>query len=126
MAHAGGRPTTYKAEYCDRIRELAKAGKLPNSWAIACGVSLQTLHNWKESNPEFFDAFNDAKSFCLEWWQNHAQVCAISEPGRYNFNAVKFMLSAAFGMSEKSEQTTTLQGPDGGPVQHSIGVKFVD
>ena len=126
MAHAGGRPTTYKAEYCDRIKELAKDGKLPVAWAVECGVTLKTLHNWKEDHPEFLQSFNEAKDLSLNWWQNHAQTCAASEPGRYNFNAVKFMLSAAFGMSEKSEQTTTLQGPDGGPVQHSIGVKFVD
>lgn len=92
----------YKTEFCQKVIELGGQGKLPEHWARACGVTKKTIHNWKDSIPEFAEAFEQAKEASKVWWLDCAQTCAINEPSRYNFNSVKFMLSAAFDMNEKT------------------------
>jgi hypothetical protein len=121
-----GRPSTYDPAYCDRIIEFAREGKLPEQWAARLGTTKQSLHNWADEHPEFFDAFQRAKLLSQEWWMNLAQTQALNPSAQYNFNAVKFMLSAAFGMREGTDVKQEISGANGGPVSHSVSVQFVE
>jgi hypothetical protein len=105
-----GHPSMYRPEYCELIIRLGAEGKLPAKWAAAIGVSKITLHVWRKKFPEFAQAFDVAKTVCESWWLESNQNCALSETGKYNHNAVKFILSAAFGMSEKSGVDLTTDG----------------
>lgn len=54
--HAGGRPSSYKPEYCERLISLMSQGFSLMASCGELGFTKQTAHNWAALNPEFFDA----------------------------------------------------------------------
>lgn len=88
----GGRPTKYKTEYCQEIidffnrepfdvavadgvaltdkygKPVLMPCKLPTfeMFALSIGVHRETLINWCDANPEFFDAYKKAKDYQKE------------------------------------------------------------
>tara|TARA_R110002072_G_scaffold91346_1_gene203846 strand:- start:46 stop:624 length:579 start_codon:yes stop_codon:yes gene_type:complete len=53
---ANGRPTDYRPEYAEQAYRLCLIGYIDDQLAKFFQVSIQTLHNWRKKNPEFFDA----------------------------------------------------------------------
>ncbi len=53
---AGGRPTKYKPEFCDRAFDFALVGMTDDEIAGALKIDRATLYRWKNSYPEFCDA----------------------------------------------------------------------
>jgi hypothetical protein len=99
--HPGGRPTDYRPEYCERVIELGKDGKLPAQMAADIGVTKQTLHEWARTHSEFSDAFDKARVNAEAWHLEKATETAIGQRGG-NAPMAKFLLSAAFGYRETS------------------------
>ena len=65
----GGRPTTYKPEYCERLIEHMSEGL---SFESFCGVvecAKDTLYNWARANPEFARAKEIAFEKCRLFWE---------------------------------------------------------
>ena len=57
----GGRPTSYKAEY-DRQAEVATAkGFTDKDLGKLFGVKEQTINNWKNDFPQFFESLKKGK-----------------------------------------------------------------
>lgn len=48
-----GRPTEYKSEDADKIREMAAAGATDTELADYLGVSVRTLYRWRGEHKEF-------------------------------------------------------------------------
>lgn len=94
-----GRPSEYRPEYCERVIELGKDGKLPAQMASALSVTKQTLHEWAKVHPEFSDAFGEARAHAEAWHLEKATETAIGQRGG-NAPMAKFLLSAAFGYRE--------------------------
>ena len=67
---AGGRPTKYKPEYCKDIVDYLSQGRAIVEFCAKIGISVQTLHRWREAHPEFSDAYEEAKAKCEAWWAN--------------------------------------------------------
>ncbi len=73
----GGRPSSYDPKYCEEIiayfsvkpyqrsedTKALEAADFPSFAGFACkiGVHRETLLNWTEKHPEFFDAYKRAK-----------------------------------------------------------------
>lgn len=55
---AGGRPTDYRAEYCERLITHMAAGNSFWSFAAEVDVSFETLSNWCAAHPEFLESKN--------------------------------------------------------------------
>lgn len=53
---AGGRPTTYKPEYCDELIKHMASGLSFESFAGLIGCALSTLYEWEKVNPAFSEA----------------------------------------------------------------------
>ena len=67
---AGGRPTDYKPEYCDRVIQLGKEGASIVEMACEIGVDRKTLEKiWPEAHEEFFQAFTYARQWSQVWWE---------------------------------------------------------
>jgi hypothetical protein len=81
--HAGGRPTDYKPEYCDIVRNLMKEGASKVEIALELDICVQTLDNWMDKNPEFFKAFKEAIDFSEGWWCKEGRI----NLGNKNFNS---------------------------------------
>jgi len=70
----GGRPTDYDPSYCESVIEWGAQGKSKTWMAAEIGVSKQTLLNWEERHPEFFDAITRAMALSQQWWEDAGQT----------------------------------------------------
>lgn len=73
---AGGRPTDYNPKYCEEIIEFfdkepweeTENGRVPCKlptlarFAVDRGVCRETVWNWSQTHPEFFNAIKRAKA----------------------------------------------------------------
>lgn len=56
-----GRPTKYKPEYAEQVFKLCLLGATDEQLADFFGVSVQTIHNWTEQEPEFLESRRKGK-----------------------------------------------------------------
>jgi len=79
--HAGGRPTLYRRELCDRLVEAMSEGLSAEAAAAEIGVSARSLFNWQHQHPEFLQAIQEGRQRALLWWEKRALAMASGEPG---------------------------------------------
>lgn len=87
----GGRPTKYKAEYCEQAEKLCRLGATDRDIADFFGVSEATLNNWKLRYPEFLESLKRGKD----------EVDALVE---------RSLFQRATGYSHPSEKVFQFQG----------------
>lgn len=51
--HAGGRPTLYRREMCDRLVEAMAKGLSVEAAAARIDISARSLFYWQQQHPEF-------------------------------------------------------------------------
>ncbi|OPX93998.1 MAG: hypothetical protein A4E53_00161 [Pelotomaculum sp. PtaB.Bin104] len=61
MAHAGGRPTKFRAEYVEQVYRLCLLGLTDAELATSFDVEEQTINNWKIDHPEFFESIKKGR-----------------------------------------------------------------
>jgi phage terminase small subunit len=54
--HSGGRPTSYRPEFCGRIVALMSEGRSLDRCAALLGVHPDSLYEWQKVHPEFSEA----------------------------------------------------------------------
>ena len=120
----GGRPSTYKPEYCDIAVELGAQGKSLAQIGAACGVARVTLWEWAEKNPEFAKAIARARDLALAWWEEQAHVGMWETPegARLNPQLWSRSMAARFPDDYRESKKTEISGPGGGPVQQALVV----
>lgn len=80
-ANKGGRPSTYKPDYCDMIIESGKEGEYIGEFIANIGIKdSKTLNHWCNKHPEFNDAFLEAARHRTAWRLKHARK--LIEKGR--------------------------------------------
>ena len=89
-----GRPTAYDPKYCDEIVKVMSEGYSVTGFAGIIGVSRQTVYNWADEYPEFFDALKTAQAAAGVWWED--QLRNIVAGGEGNATA------AIFGLKNRS------------------------
>lgn len=114
---AGGRPTDYRPEYCERVIELGKTGASVVEMAAEIGVDRKTLETaWPTAFPEFLQAFTQAKQLSQVWWERMGRENLIVPQG-ITFQATVWSRSMAARFPadwrESSKVENTLQNPDG-------------
>lgn len=83
-------------------------------------VTRETLYNWKDSIPEFFDAFTRARLACLAWWERQGRVMlANTRELNLNFNVWRFNMVNRFPDDWKDVNKTEITGKDGAPLHRS-------
>ena len=58
---AAGRPTDYKEEYNEQAHKLCLLGATDAELGDFFNVTEQTINNWKEAHPEFFESIKKGK-----------------------------------------------------------------
>jgi len=81
---AGGRPTDYRPEYCQKAIELGKTGASYAEIASELDVAESTLYLWKDVHPEFSEALTRARQEAKVWFERL---------GRENLTADRFQSS---------------------------------
>jgi hypothetical protein len=65
--HPGGRPSEYKPEYCDIVRERMAEGLSLTACAHFMGVSREAIYSWMTAHREFADAVSRARPSRQAW-----------------------------------------------------------
>lgn len=74
--HPGGRPTTYKPEYCQQLLDAARDGYSLTAFAGLVGICYDVVNEWANVHPEFGRAVKNAKALRSIWWQDIARNLA--------------------------------------------------
>jgi hypothetical protein len=56
-----GRPTLFNDDLQEKILKMAELGLTDKQVAYICGVTYQTVNNWKIAHPDFFDSLKISK-----------------------------------------------------------------
>lgn len=138
-----GRPTSYREEFVQKVDEYLALkqdvedefhktrGDKTNSYdrlvkvnlpmiedfATFLGCNKTSIYEWEKIYPAFSNALDKIRE------EQKKRLIEKSLSGDYNPMIAKLILSANYGISEKTEATIT--GKDGGPIDHSIQIKFV-
>lgn len=118
-----GRPTDYRPEYCEKVLEWGAQGKSLTWMAAELDQSKQTLYTWMEVHPQFLDAITRARAKSQQWWEDAGQN-AMAMPG-FNASVWAKSMSARFPEDWREKSETTVQGPNGGPVEKVTRIEIV-
>ena len=111
-----GRPTSYRAEYCDDVIRMGGEGFSIVEMAAEIGVNRVTLEvEWPEKWPDFSRAFAQARLLSQAWWERQ---------GRNGLSADKFQASlysrsmaARFPADWRETSRVESTGKDGGKIE---------
>lgn len=56
-----GRPSSFREEFCQQAEKLCRLGATDADMADFFGVTEQTVNNWKQAHPEFFESLKRGK-----------------------------------------------------------------
>lgn len=141
-----GRPTKYKHEYADLARKFCLLGATDKRLAELFQVSERSIHEWKDAYPEFSQSicegreiadaeianslYHRAKGYShpevdVKVIQNQIVMTDLVKHYPPDTTAASLWLRnrQSKHWRDKTEQEVT--GADGGPIQHSLAVKFV-
>jgi hypothetical protein len=119
---AGGRPTKYDPGFIDSIVEFMGRGYSLTAYAGEIGVHRETLLNWGQEHPEFFDAIKRGKAArvkCLE------TTLLLGETGPKVTGHI-FALKNADPDEWRDKHEYEHGGTGGGPIQLVTGVIRAD
>lgn len=68
----GGRPSSFKPEYCDLLLDHMEKGYSFESFAGVVRKSKQTIYDWTEANAEFLDAKKVGLELSRLYWERKA------------------------------------------------------
>lgn len=118
MAHAGGRPTKYKPEYCQLVLDDMAQGYSLTAFAGLIGVCRDTLTEWVEQYPEFSLAVKRAKALQLRSWELGAHNIRNGKGGPGASTMTVFGLSNLGDGEWRNKQDHTFANPDGSNLEH--------
>lgn len=91
-----GRPTKYDPRFCDEARRIMAQGFSVKAFAGQIGVNVQTVYNWMNQYPDFFDAIKDGQAAAAEWWERTLMQVAATGEGS--------AAAAIFGVKNRSQE----------------------
>lgn len=87
---AGGRPSDFKAEFCQKAQQLCESGATDAELADYFEVSTRTIYRWKAEYPEFCQAIKSGKDVADERVERSLYHKAVG----YSHEAVKIFMPA--------------------------------
>lgn len=113
-----GRPSKYNPSFCERVIELGREGKSPEQISADIDVDRATMARWAEAHPEFRTAITRAKELEHSWWEDVG--CRALFADKFQQQVWAKSMQARFREKYTEQQVTTLQGPNGGPINTKI------
>ena len=129
--HAGGRPTLYRREMCDRLVEAMADGLTAEAAAARIGISARSLFYWQQQHPEFLQAIQEGRQRSQLWWEERALAMANGESGNTQI-VVLGLQNRSRAATGWNNDTVKLEhtGPEGGPVEvkaeHKIDIESLE
>lgn len=98
--HAGGRPSSYKPEYCVGLVQHMSEGFTFDCYTEPL-VSRDTLYQWAEKHKEFSDAKRLGETLCFKFWQDLGIKGTKGEYFQFNSAAWIFNMKNRFKWRDK-------------------------
>lgn len=107
---AGGRPSKYKPEYCEKIIDHMRHGKSQVSFAASIGVDRDTIYEWDKNYPEFSGALKEAKSLSQDYWEDLIARGTAGEIKGFNVVGAIFIMKNRFSEDWREKQLVEHSG----------------
>lgn len=91
-ANRGGRPTSYRLEFCQVVLDQAALGHTIGATAALIGVTRSTILDWADRFPEFAEAVALAKGARQRFYEGHLIDIVRRGGDSTRFSAVKLGL----------------------------------
>lgn len=104
-----GRPTDYKPEFTADVQKLCLLGATNQQLADYFGVNVQTIYNWMDRYPEFFDAVKLTKLKA----DSEVAGALYQRAKTGDVNAARFWLMNRQKDAWREKQEVDLRTPDG-------------
>lgn len=117
----GGRPSTYKPEYCAALVEHMKQGYSFEAFGGVIVKSVDTLYAWLKAHDEFSEAKKEGEVLCRIWWEKMGHAGLTGKLKNFNATVWIFSMKNRFHWRDKQEMT----GKDGGPIENSGKIEVV-
>lgn len=127
-----GRPTDYRPEFCEIVKELGKQGKSLAEIGSELGIVRSTLLSWERENPEFSEAMALARLYSQGWWESIGRNHVVEDKDGAKVNSSLYSRSMAARFPddwrEKTEQKIdqTLQLTPMSEAEAAIYEKYIN
>lgn len=101
-----GRPTVYKADFCDIAIRIMRKGYSRTHLACELGVIRETLKEWERVHPDFSEAMKKADELAEKWWEKHARKNIYNKD--FNTKLWDINMQNRFKWSKKTESNGTI------------------
>ena len=102
---AGGRPTKYEPEFCQRVIEYGKEGMSKAEMSANLEITRETFNQYEKEYQEFSDAVKEAINSSQAWWESKGRQAVFNS---VNFNATAFIFNMKNRFKEEwSDKTVT-------------------
>lgn len=91
-----GRPTKYKPEFCEKVKELAAKGASKTECAVELGISWQSFHEYQREYPQFSDAVKEAERLCQAWWEKKGREATFGKYEGFSASSYIFQMKNRF------------------------------
>ena len=95
-----GRPTHYREEMCDIVREIGREGGSVAEMAVACRIAISKLYEYSDRHDCFREAFRFARDSSLAWWYLQGRTNLNSKD--FDTDQYKFMIKNKSGFGRDS------------------------
>lgn len=112
---AGGRPTKYKPEYCQKLIDIMSEGFSYEAAAAKIGVNKTTLYEWEKHFEEFSNAKEQAFEMNRVFWESAGIEGLWNEKDERQLNNTVwvFNMKNRFGWRDKVEHSGDQENPIG-------------
>jgi transposase len=119
-----GRPSTYKAVYCNELIECLAKGHSIKGFAGEIGVGVRTIHDWLAKHEEFAAAYEIAQAKSALAWEKI--LLEFAKTGKGSASGVIFGLSNRAKDEWMQRVVNEHTGKDGAPMEHKVEITFVE
>lgn len=101
-----GRPTKYKPEYCEVVKEVMAKGYSKEAVAGHLEIAKDTLYQWEKAHPDFADALKEGVELSRLFWERMGieHITHFAKSGKQlNSTAWIFNMKNRFNWRDKSE-----------------------
>lgn len=127
VSRSVGRPSSYRAEFCQRIVELMSEGRSLDGCAAILGVNPDSLYLWQKLHPEFSESVKMGRSAATAFWES--RLLDVAQGGAGNSQAIQWALrnrSRAASGWDHAHAKVEVSGPNGGAVQVQTDLAVID
>lgn len=98
-----GRPSDYRPEYCEMLKEHMAQGLSFETFGATIGSHRSSLYRWLDQHPAFRDAKREAFELNLLFWEK-AQLDSLFDSAGFNTTAWIFNMKNRFGWRDRPKE----------------------